>query len=72
MQAVPVSAGQPEAQAVNGTNQTVEITDRAQLQELSLKLYDRIDRDWQTKPTFTQNLVYRLILPRAEATGILE
>ncbi|WP_194074274.1 MULTISPECIES: hypothetical protein [unclassified Tychonema] len=39
VQAVPVSAGQPaEAQAVNGTNQTAEITDRAQLQELSLKL----------------------------------
>jgi hypothetical protein len=60
VQAVPVSAGQPEAQALNGTNQTAEITDRTQLQELSLKLYDRIDRDWQTKPTFTQNLVYRV------------
>jgi hypothetical protein len=60
MQAAPVSAGQLEAQAVNGTNLTPEITDRTQLQELSLKLYDRIDRGWQTSPTFTQNLVYRV------------
>lgn len=60
VQAVPVSAGKQEAQAVNGTNQTAEITDRTQLQELSLKLYDRIDRSWQTSPTFTQNLVYRV------------
>ncbi len=60
VQAVPVSAGQQEAQAVNGTNQTAEITDRAKLQELSLKLYDRINQGWQTNPTFTQNLVYRV------------
>ena len=60
VQAVPVSAAQPEAQAVNGTNQTAEITDRTQLQELSLKLYDRINQGWQTSPTFTQNLVYRV------------
>lgn len=60
LQAVPVSASQQEVQAVNGTNQTAEITDRAQLQELSLKLYDRINQGWQTRPTFTQNLVYRV------------
>ncbi|MBE9163219.1 hypothetical protein [Tychonema sp. LEGE 06208] len=60
MQAVPVSAGQPETQAVNGTNQIAEITDRAKLDELAIKVYDRIDPDWQTKPTFTQNLVYRV------------
>ena len=60
VQAVPVSAGQQEAQAVNVTNRTAEITDRAKLQELSLKLYDRINQGWQTSPTFTQNLVYRV------------
>ena len=60
VQAVPVSAGQLEAQAVNGTNRTAEITDRAKLQELSLKVYDRINQGWQTSPTFTQNLVYRV------------
>ena len=60
VQAVPVSAGKQEAQAVNGTNQTAEITDRAKLQELSLKLYDRINQGWQASPTFTQNLVYRV------------
>ena len=60
VQAVPVSAGKPEVQAVEVTNQTAEITDRTQLQELSLKLYDRINQGWQTSPTFTQNLVYRV------------
>jgi hypothetical protein len=60
VQALPVSAGQQEVQAVDGTNQTGEITDRAKLQELSLKLYDRINQGWQTSPTFTQNLVYRV------------
>jgi len=60
VQAVPVSAAQQEAQVVNVTNQTAEITDRAKLQELSLKLYDRINQVWQTSPTFTQNLVYRV------------
>lgn len=60
VQAVPVSAGQLEAQAVNVTNQTAEITDRTKLDELGLKLYDRINQGWQTRPTFTQNLVYRV------------
>ncbi|MEG3857790.1 hypothetical protein [Microcoleus sp. herbarium12] len=60
VQAVPVSAGKLEAQAVNVTNRTAEISDRAKLQELSLKLYDRINQGWQTSPTFTQNLVYRV------------
>ncbi|MEG4232625.1 hypothetical protein QUA40_11005 [Microcoleus sp. Pol11C3] len=60
VQAVPVSAGQQEVQAVDGTNQTAEITDRVKLDELALKVYDRIDRSWQTSPTFTQNLVYRV------------
>jgi len=45
---------------VDGTNQTAEITDRLKLDELALKAYDRIDRSWQTSPTFTQNLVDRV------------
>ncbi|MEG3925995.1 hypothetical protein [Microcoleus sp. D3_18a_C4] len=60
VQAVPVSAGQQQVQAVDGTNQTAEITDRVKLDELALKVYDRIDRSWQTSPTFHQNLVYRV------------
>jgi hypothetical protein len=60
VQAVPVSAGQQEAQAVNETDRTAEIIDRTKLQELTLKVYDRINQGWQTSPTFTQNLVYRV------------
>ncbi|MEG3839369.1 hypothetical protein [Microcoleus sp. herbarium14] len=60
VQALPVSAGKQEAQAVGGTNQTAEITDRAKLDELALKVYDRINQTWQATPTFTQNLVYRV------------
>lgn len=46
--------------AVDGTNQTAEITDRPKLDELALKVYDRINQTWQTSPTFNQNLVYRV------------
>ncbi|MGL5060045.1 MAG: hypothetical protein ACRC62_08680 [Microcoleus sp.] len=60
VQAVPVSTPQQEVAIVNGANQTAEITDRAQLDELAVKVYDRINRTWQTSPTFTQNLVYRV------------
>ncbi|MEG5235899.1 hypothetical protein QUB77_16845 [Microcoleus sp. AT9b-C3] len=60
VQAVPVSAAQPKVQAVDGTNQTAEITDSVKIDQLALKLYDRIDRTWQTSPTFNQNLVYRV------------
>ncbi|MEG3909306.1 hypothetical protein QT979_15505 [Microcoleus sp. w2-18bC1] len=60
VQAVPVSAGQQQVQAVDGTNQTAEITDSVKLDELALKVYDRIDQSWQTSPTFNQNLVYRV------------
>jgi hypothetical protein len=57
---VPVSAGTPEVQGLDRTDRAAEITDRAQLQELNLKLYDRINESWQTSPTFNQNLVYRV------------
>lgn len=60
VQALPVSAGKQEVQAVEGTNQTAEITDRTKLDELAQKVYDRVNRGWQTSPTFTQNLVYRV------------
>lgn len=59
-EAVPVSAGKQEVQAADGTDRTTEITDRAKLEELNLKVYDRINESWQTSPTFTQNLVYRV------------
>ncbi len=59
-EAVPVSAGAPEVQVADGTNRAAEITDRAKIQELNLKVYDRINESWQTSPTFTQNLVYRV------------
>ncbi|WP_445172784.1 hypothetical protein [Microcoleus sp.] len=42
---------------MDGTNQTAEIIDRLKPDELALKAYDRIDRSWQTSPTFTHNLV---------------
>ncbi len=45
---------------MDATNQTAEITDRVKLDELDLKVYDRIDRSWQTSPKFNQNLVYRV------------
>ena len=72
VQAVPVSAGQQEVQAVDGTNQTAEIKDRLKLDELALKVYDRIDRSWQTSPTFTQNLVDRVSVSQGGAIGNFE
>jgi hypothetical protein len=57
---------------VDGTNQTAEITDRLKLDELALKVYDRIDRSWQTSPTFTQNLVDRVSVSQDGAIGNFE
>jgi hypothetical protein len=57
---------------VDGTNQTAEITDRLKLDELALKVYDRIDRSWQTSPTFTQNLVDRVSVSQGGAIGNFE
>jgi len=57
---------------VDGTNQTAEITDRLKLDELALKVYDRIDRSWQTSPTFTPNLVDRLSVSLDGAIGKFE
>ena len=72
VQALPVSAGKQEVQAVEGTNQTAEITDRTKLDELALKVYDRINQTWQATPTFTQNLVYRVIASQDGAIAHFE
>ncbi|MEG4856384.1 hypothetical protein QUB75_03265 [Microcoleus sp. K1-B6] len=70
VQAPTVSAGKPEVQAVDGTIQTAEITDRAKLDELALKVYDRINETWQTSPTFNQNLVYRVSVSQQGRSAI--
>jgi len=36
------------------------VTEQAQLDELSKKLYEQIDKAWTTTPTFTEELVYRV------------
>ena len=72
VQALPVPAGKQEVQAVDETNQTAEITDRTKLDELALKVYDRINQTWQTTPTFTQNLVYRVSASQDGAIGNFE
>jgi hypothetical protein len=72
VQALPVSAGKQEVQAVEVTNQTAEITDRTKLDELALKVYDRINQGWQTSPTFNQNLVYLVSASQDGAIGHFE
>ncbi len=72
VQALPVSAGKQDVQAVEVTNQTAEITDRTKLDELALKVYDRINQTWQGTPTFTQNLVYRVSASQDGAIGNFE
>ncbi|OCR01191.1 hypothetical protein BCD67_17675 [Oscillatoriales cyanobacterium USR001] len=42
------------------TSSIAEITDLIKLEELNQKLYEEIDRRWQTRPTFEQNLIYRV------------
>ena len=72
VQAVPVSAAQQEVQAVDGTNQTAEITAGIKLDELALKVYDRINQTWQTSPTLNQNLVDRVRTSQDGAIGNFE
>ena len=72
VQAVPVSAGQQQVQAVDGTNQTAEITEHVKLDELAVKVYDRINQTWQTSPTLNQNLVYRVSTSQDGAIGNFE
>ena len=72
VQALPVSAAQQQVQAVEVTNQTAEITDRAKLDELALKVYERLNQTWQATPTFNQNLVYRVTASQYGAIGNFE
>lgn len=37
-----------------------EITDATLLEELQFKLYDQIDKTWQTRPTFDRDLVFKV------------
>jgi Domain of unknown function (DUF4335) len=37
-----------------------EITDAAQIQTLQPKLYDQIDQNWKSKPSFKKDLVFRV------------
>ncbi|WP_026099071.1 hypothetical protein [Kamptonema formosum] len=62
------SAATPPVAAVLPASSTPEITDSAELVALSQTVYDKIDRAWQTVPTFSRNLVYRVI---ARADGAL-
>ena len=66
------SAAKPEVPAVDITKKTAEIIDRPQLDELALKVYDRINQTWKTSPTFTQNLVYRVSASQDGAIGNFE
>jgi hypothetical protein len=68
----PAIASSPILQAVDVANQTAEITDRPKLDELALKVYDLINQTWQTSPTFTQNLVYRVSANQDGAIGNFE
>ncbi len=69
---LPISAAKPEVPAVDITKKTAEIIDRPQLDELALKVYDRINQTWKTSPTFTQNLVYRVSASQDGAIGNFE
>jgi hypothetical protein len=64
----PVAAVSQEAEAVPRASNTPEIADAAALVALSQTVYDEIDRAWQTVPTFSRNLVYRV---SASADGAL-
>ena len=57
---------------MDGTNQTAEITDRVKLDELAVKVYDRINQTWQTSPTLNQNLVDRVRTSQDGAIGNFE
>lgn len=54
-----------EAPSINATA-PAEITDAAALENLQPKLYDTIDKSWQGRPPFDQDLTYRV---RVKADG---
>lgn len=49
-----------------------KITDPAKLSELKQKLFDNIDKNWQTSPTFAENLVYRVKVMEDGSLGAFE
>jgi hypothetical protein len=57
-----VSPWQQEAanSPTNTANSATEITNAEQLEQLQTKLYDQVDQNWQEKPTFEQDLVFRV------------
>ncbi|MCT7951160.1 nitrate ABC transporter ATP-binding protein [Ancylothrix sp. C2] len=56
-----------------GQEQKAEkITDPAKLSELKQKLFDSIDKTWQTSPTFAENLVYRVKVMEDGTLGAFE
>ncbi len=57
---------------MDGTNQTAEITAGVKLDELAVKVYDRINQTWQTSPRLNQNLVYRVSTSQDGAIGTFE
>ncbi len=55
----PTSAS-PTGTDAAATQQTVTITDPAAIEAIVPDLYERIDTQWQTKPTFETDLIYRV------------
>lgn len=51
----PAAAETPASQPA-----TAAITDPAQLEDLQWKLYDFLDREWQTTPTYSEDLTYKV------------
>jgi len=61
----PTNAAPPNPKAQQGTaGATLAaaplITDADQLQSLNQQLYDQVDQAWQTTPTFSEDLIYRV------------
>lgn len=54
------SASPDLAQLETTLNAAPAITDPQQLDALRQKLYDQVNNQWKTTPTFTENLVYRV------------
>lgn len=46
--------------AATATSGVAEITNAEQLEQLQTKLYDQVDQNWTEKPTFEQDLVFRV------------
>lgn len=68
--AIEVSPWQTATTAASG--QVEEITQPEQLKDLTSKLYDQLDQNWQDKPTFEQDLVFRVRVNQAGAIADYE